>query len=65
MDSLLKKFLEILDIPNKMNQKLEFASVIYQKINQLLGAIDTFKGSWNVLEQTKSGYLSITVNNNR
>lgn len=46
-----------MDIPNKMYQKLEFESVIYQKINQLLGVIDTFKGSWNVLEQTKSGYL--------
>jgi len=46
-----------MDIPNKMNQKLEFQSSVYQKINQLLGTIDTFKGSWNVLEQTKSGYL--------
>lgn len=46
-----------MDIPNKMNQKLEFQNRVHQKINQLLGAIDTFKGSWNVLEQTKSGYL--------
>jgi len=46
-----------MDIPNKMNQKLEFQNSVHQKINQLLGTIDTFKGSWNALEQTKSGYL--------
>jgi Fic family protein len=44
-------------IPNKMNQKLDFESSTHQKINQLLSSIDTFKGSWQVLEQTKSGYL--------
>lgn len=40
-----------------MNRKLDFESLVHQKINRLLGVIDTFKGSWNVLEQTKSGYL--------
>ena len=44
-------------IPNKMNQKLDFESSVHQKINQLISAVDTFKGSWKVLEQTKSGYL--------
>ncbi len=34
-----------------------FESAIHQKINQLLSVIDTFKGSWQILEQTKSGYL--------
>ena len=46
-----------MDIPNKMNQKLDFESSVHQKINQLLSTIDTFKGSWQILEQTKSGYL--------
>lgn len=44
-------------MPNKMNQKLDFESSVHQKINRLLGVIDTFKGSWKILEQTKSGYL--------
>jgi Fic family protein len=46
-----------MDISKKMNQKLDFESPVHQKINQLLGVIDTFRGSWKVLEQTKSGYL--------
>jgi len=46
-----------MDIPNKMNRKLDFESAVHQKINQLLSEIDTFKGSWKVLEQTKSDYL--------
>lgn len=44
-------------IPKKMNRKLDFESAVHQKINQLLSTIDTFKGSWKILEQTKSGYL--------
>lgn len=46
-----------MDISKKMNRKLDFDSPVHQKINRLLGVIDTFKGSWKVLEQTKSGYL--------
>jgi len=46
-----------MDIPNKMNQKLNFETSVHQRINQLLGDIDTFKGSWKILEQIKSGYL--------
>jgi len=44
-------------IPNNLNQKLDFESTVHQRINQLLSVIDTFKGSWKILEQTKSGYL--------
>jgi Fic family protein len=40
-----------------MEQKLDFNSATHQKLNQLLSKIDTFKGSWKILEQTKSGYL--------
>jgi Fic family protein len=46
-----------MDIPNNMNQKMDFKSSVHQQINQLIGVVDTFKGSWKILEQTKSGYL--------
>ncbi len=46
-----------MDTPNKINNTLDFKSTVYQQINQLLSVIDTFKGSWKILEQTKSGYL--------
>lgn len=46
-----------MDITKKINRKLDFESPVHQKINQLLGEIDTFKGSWKILIQTKSGYL--------
>lgn len=46
-----------MDIPKKMSQKLDFESPVHQRINQLLSIIDTFKGSWKILEQNKSGYL--------
>lgn len=46
-----------MDTPKKMNQKLDFESPVHHKINQLLSIIDTFKGTWKALEQTKSGYL--------
>ncbi len=46
-----------MDIPEKMNQKLDFESSVHQRINQLLSTIDMFKGSWKILEQNKSGYL--------
>jgi Fic family protein len=46
-----------MDIPKKMNRKLDFESSVHHKINQLLSIIDTFKGTWKALEQTKSGYL--------
>lgn len=46
-----------MDMSNKMNLKLDFESPVHQQVNRFLGDIDTFKGSWKVLEQTKSGYL--------
>ena len=46
-----------MDISKKIDQKLDFQSSVHQKINRLLSVIDTFKGSWKVLEQTKSSYL--------
>jgi len=47
-----------MDIPNNnLSQKLNFESSAHQKISQLLSVIDTFKGTWKALEQTKSGYL--------
>ena len=46
-----------MDTPNKINNKLDFKSTVYQQINQLLSVIDIFKGYWKILEQTKSGYL--------
>lgn len=36
---------------------MDFPTEVHQQINQLLSAIDVFKGSWHVLEQTKGGYL--------
>ena len=46
-----------MDIPKRVNQLLDFDSAVYQQIGQLLGIIDTFKGTWKVLTQTQSGYL--------
>ncbi len=54
-----------MDIPNNeggnqgltINPKLDFESSVHQRVNQLIGKVDTFKGSWKVLEQNKSGYL--------
>jgi Fic family protein len=40
-----------------MTPKLDFESSVHHQINQLLRIIDTFKGTWKALEQTKSGYL--------
>ena len=44
-------------ISKKMNQKTDFESAVHHKINRLLSVIDIFKGTWNALEQTQSGYL--------
>lgn len=46
-----------MDIPKKMSQKLKFKSSVHYQIDQLLSSIDIFKGTWRVLEQSKSGYL--------
>jgi len=47
-----------MDMPNyNFDQKLNFESSQHLKIGKLLSVLDTFKGSWKILEQTKSGYL--------
>lgn len=46
-----------MDIPKKINQKLDFESAVHQRVSQLLSVVDTFKGTWKVLEQTKGSYL--------
>jgi len=46
-----------MDMPNKMLTKLSFDDKTHFKVNQLIGEIDTFKGVWSVLEQSKSSYL--------
>jgi len=46
-----------MDTSKKMAQKLDFTSPVHQQINRLLSIIDTFKGSWQVLERTQKGYL--------
>ncbi len=42
---------------DKMKQFLTFKPESQQRIMQQLSVIDTFKGSWSVLEQSKSNYL--------
>lgn len=54
---LLDKIGYKMDTPKNINQKLDFESSVHQRISQLLSVIDTFKGTWKALEQTKSGYL--------
>lgn len=46
-----------MDTKEKMAMKLNFESSVYLHISQLLSSIDTFKGSWSILEQSKSVYL--------
>lgn len=44
-------------ISKSLNQKTDFESAVHHKINRFLSVIDIFKGTWNALEQTRSGYL--------
>ncbi len=46
-----------MDIPKKMQEKLDFKTSTHQQINQLISEIDIFKGTWRVLEQSQSMYL--------
>ena len=46
-----------MDISKKIDQKLDFNSRVHRQITRLLSVVDTFKGSWKVLEQSKSSYL--------
>lgn len=44
-----------MDISKNINLKLDFESLVHHKIHQLLSITDTFKGTWNALEQRKVG----------
>ncbi len=44
-------------ISEKITQKLEFGSLVYQQIMQQLSIIDTFKGNWKGIENEHSRYL--------
>lgn len=46
-----------MDISNNMKIKLDFDSSVYQQISQQLSIIDSYKGSWKVIEGQKSKYL--------
>ncbi len=46
-----------MDISKKRNRKLDFGSTVYLNISILLSRIDTFRGKWQVIEQSKAGYL--------
>jgi Fic family protein len=46
-----------MDMSDSMKMKLDFNSTAYQQISQRLGIIDTFKGSWKVIEGQQSKYL--------
>lgn len=46
-----------MDIPKKIGDKLLFDNAVHQRINQLISEIDIFKGSWKILEKTKSSHL--------
>lgn len=46
-----------MDISDYMKTKLDFSSAVYQQISQQLSIIDTFKGSWKVVEEQQSRYL--------
>ncbi len=46
-----------MDISDKREQKLEFNAKKYLQISKLLSVIDTFKGSWQELENKEPRYL--------
>lgn len=46
-----------MDISKNITIKLEFNSWTYQEMFGKMGIIDTFKGNWKAIEQTKSQYL--------
>jgi len=46
-----------MDISKNMDNKLDFNRSEYQQIIQKFSVIDTFKGNWKAIEQTKSQYL--------
>ena len=46
-----------MDISENIAKKLDFNSWAYQEILHKLGQIDTFRGTWKAIEQSKSQYL--------
>jgi len=46
-----------MDISNKIDKKLAFGSKKYLQLSKLLSQIDTFKGSWQEIEQKEARYL--------
>lgn len=46
-----------MDISNKIDKKLEFGSKKYLQLSKLLSQIDTFKGSWQEIENKEARYL--------
>lgn len=46
-----------MDIPKRINQKLDFSSTTFQQIMRKLSVIDTFKGNWKAIEDSDNRYL--------
>lgn len=46
-----------MDISKKMNLKLDFSSVIFQQIMTQLAIVDSFKGTWQVIDLKHSKHL--------
>ncbi len=46
-----------MDISKSIGIKLDFSSVVYQQFMQKISVIDTFRGNWKAIEQSKSQYL--------
>ncbi len=46
-----------MDISESMNRKLDFGSSVYRNISNLLSRIDTFRGNWQIIEQSRAAYL--------
>lgn len=46
-----------MNISKNMENKLDFNGSVYQKIIQKFSVIDTFRGNWKAIEQSKSQYL--------
>ncbi len=42
---------------DKFIRKLDFDFVTNQRVLQLIGSIDSFKGKWNIVENKENRYL--------
>lgn len=45
-----------MDMSELMERKLGFDTKTYHSITNLIGRIDTFRGNWHFIEQSKTGY---------